>query len=67
VALRHNARGVRDADSKDRGGGAGSLLLTIKRGKRTIAARNAKVRSSCRFSKTATLSARAIGGARTCA
>jgi hypothetical protein len=43
----------------------GRVLLTIKRGKRTIAARNANVRSSCRFSKTATLSARAVGGART--
>lgn len=43
----------------------GRVLLTIKRGKRTIAARNATVRRSCRFSKTARLSARAVGSART--
>jgi hypothetical protein len=43
----------------------GRVLLTIKRGKRTIAARNATVRRSCRFSKTATLRASAVGRART--
>jgi hypothetical protein len=42
----------------------GQVLLTVKRGRRQLAARNARVRPSCRFSKTITLSRRAVGGAR---
>jgi hypothetical protein len=42
----------------------GQVLLTVKRGRRELAARNARVRPSCRFSKTVTLSRRAVGGAR---
>jgi hypothetical protein len=42
----------------------GTVLLTVKRGRRQLAARNARVRPSCRFSKTITLSRRALGGAR---
>lgn len=42
----------------------GTVLLTVKRGRRQLAARNARVRPSCRFSRTVTLSRRAVGGAR---
>jgi hypothetical protein len=42
----------------------GSVRLTVKRGRRVLARRSARVRSSCRFSKTIRLSARRVGSAR---
>jgi hypothetical protein len=42
----------------------GKVFLTVKRGRRTLASRNATVRPSCRFSKTVTLPRGRVGGAR---
>jgi hypothetical protein len=41
----------------------GQVFLTVKRGRRQLVSRSARIRPDCRFSRTLTLSRRQVGGA----